>query len=723
MSTVVTTPEQYIAGLKAERPQMNDYEANLAAFGNMPVGHPWKHLFALQCMTMQWGPWLQLQNGQYKNYWFKRLVRFASRHRFVVACGAASSGKSFAFAAYLYTAWKSRCWCTSGIISSTSRDALQQRAWGILKKMHAFDQYKLGMRLDYKDAIVLQEDKNDKDRLLENSIMAVALPKGSEGEKAIGEIQGRKNQNVIWLADEFSHMDGNAVTVARGNLAANRSFQFFACSNKPEEGDPMYQDAEPFGAEFNQGWETPGLRDRKWWPTKLGMCVYLNGDDSPNLRAPEADEPPFPDLSRRAYRAELVRMDGMEDGPMLWRWWYAFPSKSEMHDRVLTKQILQTFGADRKVVWGNEPVCVAGLDLGLKADGDPTVIDFGQVGKEFVDDKVGNTVLAHEPDAIQLPQNMTDPKPYEQQIAKRVIDECEKRDCHTLAADVSGGGGTVILSIEKEAMDRGYTLHIIAVEFGGSPSDEEYQIGNERKPARQLFDRRVSEIWYAYRLAVQAGQIRNTDLSCNAVRELCERRVIQDEKRRFQVEKKIEMKKRLKRSPDRGDSRAILLIAARHVGLDARKSMTDEPVQRRITFGSTQWEPKGQYREQHRNRPAYAKSRSLHDIHGPEVGRKVRARHVIVRQREVTGLSPAGPPRVSADYSGQRIIVADRPNAMASQNILVVVRHRRNSGAGDFLRFKRVVHREPENHARLREQHALDGVQVLRDRPIHDALL
>jgi len=595
--TVLTTPDAYREAMAKALGNANEYETEISCFRNLPIGHPSKHIFALNCMRMQWGDWLVLEANGYDNYWFKRIVRVACRNRFVWAIGAASSGKSMGFAAYLDTAWKANAWCTSGIVSSTSRDALQQRAWGIMKKMHTLDRYKIGMRLDYKDAIVLQEDKNDKDRLMENSIIAVALPKGSEGEKAIGEIQGRKNHNVIWLCDELGHMDGNAIQTARGNLAANRSFQFFGCSNKPEEGDPMYQDAEPFGPGFEKGWDTPGLSERTSWPTRLGVCIYFDGDKSPNLKAPEDEPVPFPMLSTREYRKTLVSMDGIENGPQFWRWWKAFPKKGEINDRVLTVKIIEAFGANDQPIWGPNPdkKTVAGLDLGLKKDGDPCCSSFAIVGKSID----GQIILAEEEDAVALPQNMTSELPYEKQIAQRFIQECENRQCHLVALDISGGGGTMALAIREEAKLQGYNIEIIAVDFGGSPSEENYDRGDGTLvPAKELFDRKVTELWYSYRLAVQNRLIRGFNISSNVCKQFCERRVIQDEKRKFKVEKKEDMKKRIKRSPDHADARALCHVAARKAGLSPSRGMQDSttsheiddwpdrPIQQRNSYGS-----------------------------------------------------------------------------------------------------------------------------------------
>lgn len=584
--------------------EVNDYTLEMRCFRDIPLGHPFKYHFCLSGMQMQWDSWLQLQVGPYENYWFKRIIWHACRERWLWLMGAASSGKSFGAAAYIYTVWKANCFECSSIVSSTSRDALQQRIWGIIKKMHTLDRFKMGNRLDYRDMIVLQEDKNDKDRFYENSIAAVALPKGSEGEKAIGEIQGRKNVHVIWAADELSHMDGQAIRTARGNLNANRNFQFFGLSNKPEEGDAMYMDAEPIGADFPQGWNTVGLDSKKTWPTKMGKCLYFDGTDSPNMKAPESEEPPFPMLTTRRFIEDTIKDDGMEDGPQFWRWVKGFPKAGDIRDRVMTPAIIETFGATKQVVWaGNSYEVVAGLDLGLKADGDPCVAAFAKVGEEHEGDKV----MACEPETIQLPHSMSDSTPYDQQVARKFVKECQERNCHKVAADISGGGGLMTQAIAQQAISEGYRLDIIPVDFGGTPSDELYEVGGDKKPARQLFDRKVTELWYSFRLAVQNRKVRGMNLASKYVKQLCERRVIQDEQRRWKVEKKADMKKRTKRSPDDGDAQCLCHVAARSAGLSKDTSLLSEPVQRThiIRMGDEGEEARGRYQRQHTKRRTY----------------------------------------------------------------------------------------------------------------------
>lgn len=110
----------------------------------------------------------------------------------------------------------------------------------------------------------------------------------------------------------------------------------------------------------------------------------------------------------------------------------------------------------------------------------------------------------------------------------------------------------------------------------------------------------------AYRLAVQNRRVRGVSLASQAVRELCERRVIQDEKKRWKVERKLDMKARSKHSPDRADSRVLALQAARSIGFDAPKSLAEKEQPRQHTIWMGDDQKKSTYRQQHRPHRTYA---------------------------------------------------------------------------------------------------------------------
>jgi hypothetical protein len=533
----------------------------------------------LECMKEQWPDFLYLENGGIKNYWFQRQIKELNRNKFVNMIGSGSSGKTFSFSCYAYTFWKIRPMNTSVFISTTTGEAAEMRAWGTIKELYEKDRYgkriKFGVQIDYRKMIVLQGDPNDKsDRDYRDSMSVISIRQGQEGRNAIAAICGRKNQHVIWGCDEEAFMDAG-IRSGRGALYSNPFWQFGGLGNEPYEGDPLYLDCEPAGPGFEQGWDTPGLVDMESWPTMRGICLYFDGEKSPNMEAPKGQPPPFPKLATRQFIEDTIREDGgIPDGPLFWRWVKGFPKRGVKQDTVLTTAVLQEFRATEDPIWLDKNwKTVAGLDLGFRQDGDPCVADFARLGWGIE----GQQILAHEPDTVKLVPRLSDPGTFEQKIARAFLDECQKRACHDVAIDYSGDGGILAKEIIEEAHRRGYDLHVFPVSFLGAPDENaRFTIAGKSQWAVDIFDRKVSQLWYSYRLAVQDGLIRGCQLRSRAVAQLTMRKCRQDERRRWSVQSKKEMKKTLKRSPDDGDSRVLCHECARLIGLQKRAVKSPE---------------------------------------------------------------------------------------------------------------------------------------------------
>jgi len=146
-----------------------------------------------------------------------------------------------------------------------------------------------------------------------------------------------------------------------------------------------------------------------------------------------------------------------------------------------------------------------------------------------------------------------------------------------------------------------WEIEIIPVSFSNSASEDIYDIGGTKKEGNQWFDRRISELVYAYRLSVQDRSIRGVSLTSRATTQLCQRKVIQDERRRWSVEKKSDMKKRIKRSCDDSDARILLGYNARKKGL-AKAQDRIKPV----TFGEPEPVNRSAYSQDYGRRRAYA---------------------------------------------------------------------------------------------------------------------
>jgi hypothetical protein len=554
---------------------LNDLELELACFRNLPFGNGLKGEFAISLAMMRWD-FLYVEKDGIENYWFTRMCRAMCKYRRVFLIGSASAGKSMGMAVMGMNFWCSSPWNTTFLVTSTDKESLDAKIWGAVKDLHDKDKLKVGVRVDYEDAIVLE--KNAKQRDVRDAVKAIALPKGSEGEKAIGKVQGRKNDNIIWACDEYSHMDP-FVRGARSNLAAAKQFLFWAASNKPREGCNMYTDSAPDPEKYPLGWETPGLSDLHSWPTKGGgITLYFDGLNSPNTLA-EGPTDPFPMLTRRDY-IETIRNEEGEDSFGWWMYIRAFPRAGESHDKVINSKMLERYGALEDPVWsGTGWVTVAGFDPAWTKGGDDAMADFARVGNSFE----GIKIMAHEPDAVKLRASAVSGKTFEEQIAEAFIAECKKRECHVVAIDISGGGGRVAMAVRDAATIANWRLEIISVDAAGSPSEEMYEMGDVRKTGKEAFDRRVSELLISYRLSIQQRLVKGVKMDSRAIRELCDRRASNDEKKRYTVEKKADYKKRNNgKSPDAGESRILAHVAARAHGLGAGRVTVKKSVQKQI---------------------------------------------------------------------------------------------------------------------------------------------
>lgn len=550
------------------------YEGCLKSFAELPLKDPRKWQFCILCFMEQWPDTVALERDGVLNDWLFRMVRGLCWSKRLLMMGCGSSSKTFTAACYTYTLWKSQNQCTSIYLSTTSQEAGESRTWGAIKDLHKADKWKMGKRIESLHVITLDEElrgeDGEKERDYRNAIRCVNIKTGQEGKNAVSAIVGRKNTNVVWVADEMPFMDVGVLN-ARVNLNTNRFHQFIGLGNAPEEGDPFYIDATPFGEKFPDGWRSVDKDVDQSWPTETGLCLYFNGTRSPNYKVP--GKIPFPWLMNENMRKEILQDARGEDTPIYWKQFYGFPPGVDISDKMLTVKLMANNFAFSGVRWkDNAHEWLAGLDLGFRADGDPCVVHFGKVGvgnAEEMEDGEMRKVLCVEADGIPLvPRQGGDA--FEVQIAKQVVDKCAERRCAKLALDVTGDGGILLQHIDREARERSYKLEILPVSFSGL-AEERIVIPGERRTAREMFANMVCQLWAQVRLGILNRVIHGLSRDAYATRQLCARKMGTDEKKRMTIEPKKEMKKRIRRSPDQGDALAVLVHLALRNGLAGQK--------------------------------------------------------------------------------------------------------------------------------------------------------
>jgi hypothetical protein len=548
-----------------------EYEISMVAFNAVPFGHAFSHQFLIELWTIMWPDFFMLNKDGIENDWCIRMAKAFRQHKMISLIGCASSSKSQCAAFYAYTLWKANPSRTTAMLSTTSAESGEARMWGYIKDLFTKDRFPIGKRIDSLQTIILDKEVKDDDgvkqRDFKDCLKFVKLKTGREGLNAVGTMCGRKNDFVLWACDEENFMD-IGILPGRVNMFSNAKpgslVQFIGIGNAPNEGSPLYIDAEPTGAKFPDGYRSVNIEVDEEWPTRTGVCLYFNGNKSPNFRALDQKKPPFPFLMNAFSKAEIRNAAMGEETNIFWSQFYGFPPSVEVPDKVLTHKLLESNGAFEKCEWGGSPTkWLGGLDCGFRKDGDPTVLDFARIGK----DVKGNTVMDWESKdgmAILPVQNSKDA--FEKQMAIRVIDKLIKKDCHDLAIDIMGEGGMTATAIKDEALKRGWKLNLVPISSMGSP-DDKIVVPGDKRMASEVFDRKVSQIWMSMRVAVGKGLIRGMGPHTKAVQQLCERKFITDQRKRFAIEKKEDMKKRLRRSPDFGDSRCYTLFLGLSHGL------------------------------------------------------------------------------------------------------------------------------------------------------------
>jgi hypothetical protein len=249
--------------------------------------------------------------------------------------------------------------------------------------------------------------------------------------------------------------------------------------------------------------------------------------------------------------------------------------RSSLANRVITKQVCHQFNAFEPVVWGSEKLtrfycmdvsytvshgdrtCGAPMQFGLDVDGKMRLA-FMERPKIYTMTNLGGRTV-------------------EEAIAAQVKRELDRWVIPYSAFFFDGTGRS---SFTAAAMREIGTM-IQPVEFGGKASarpnfmGRRFQEGPEKgdlMPCFMVFGKFVSELWFATRYLIEAGQMR--DLPEDTARDGYMRLWSLGAGNKIDVESKVEMKTRVNRSPDLFDCFAVGVEGARRLGFTIGTALT-----------------------------------------------------------------------------------------------------------------------------------------------------
>lgn len=483
--------------------------------------------------------------------WTEQHFRDWARETFCITLGGASCSKSNDYGCLAVLDWVTSPTTTYTVLASTSRDMLRvrsyeavQRYFSLLKKNPYF--LIPGKESKSQTFISCEDISGDMEGLnttSKASIRGVAVQQGTL-EEARTALQGAHLPAVRLILDELSQMREAAIA-ARTNLSIGTlDFRLFGLANPDSVSDLACRYSVP-----TAGWGSVTV-DTDRWETNFGSVRHHNGFKSPAITEPDGERK-YPYLiNQKQIDAILKEHNGNMDAPAIWSMIYGMPAPAGRANTIISEGSLTTFHAQDVPVWNSGFTVVAGLDPAFSADGDDAVFVIGRVG-HVVDGRL--TIGLGE--MFKLKLEASNVRPFSYQILDQVLDLQKQYgfEWSNLAIDDSG---TQSIADIVEA-STGHKVH--RVNFGGKASDLPISIAN-RNPASDVYANRITELYYAFAEYLQCNQIRG--LSPDAANEFCARRLVEG-KRPKRLETKVDLKKRIKRSPDHADAVACLIGVVR----------------------------------------------------------------------------------------------------------------------------------------------------------------
>lgn len=513
---------------------------------------------------IDWHRWNELANDEIRR----------PNAKVTVLMGAGSTGKT-ATAAWEYLL---EYYCnpdeTLVLVSSTDMRGLELRVWGEIKMLHdralTLFPWLPGHLIDSKHCIAtddIDESEFDDKKIRDIRKGIIGIPCIQNGKFiGLGKYAGIKQKHMRLVADEAQFM-GAAFLSAFTNLNNNVDFQAIILGNPNDQLDPLGMAAEP-----QLGWGDYLEPEKTMvWDTKFfsGRCINFVGTDSPNFDYPDDLKARYPYLISEKKIAEAMSFYG-KDTVEYYSQCKGVMKVGQMAKRVLSRDLCRQFHAQDDCIWDGEVKKIAALDASY--GGDRCVFNHADYGK-CVDGKI--RLKVYDPEIVPIKVKTERPMDAEEQIAAWVKNRCEVLGIlpENFFHDSTGRGSL------GTALARVWSPSCNPVEFGGSPTKRivsadmmvtELPSGNRRpKRCEEHYSKFVTELWFAVRYAVEADQMRG--MTTDVIDEFCMREWRRVNNDKLEVESKIEMKSRTRRSPDLADCCAIIVEGARRKGFTISK--------------------------------------------------------------------------------------------------------------------------------------------------------
>lgn len=530
--------------------------------------------------------WKQLWPEDFQTWWTDLMLHEIIHNQFTAIAGPASGGKTAIVSRIAMMDWSLFPECTTVMVSSTTMDDVKnriyaeiQKIWNAAKEGHDWFP---GFPIDSRCVITESEAQADVARDIRNSIVGIPCKTSTGRFQGMSRFGGRKNRRVWCVGDEFQFME-LSILEAQNNLVSNgpnlvpglvrhtgdseegkplRGYKcvFIGNPNPSRPGNPLDVVCEPklgFPSIPEDGktkvWDCKKLANH---PVQC-RCINLDGADSPNSAYP-VDRPRWVHMAGPHKLA--LYTEGSESYWSQGRGVFKFGLATF---KIITKEVCDTGHAFDAAQWkGTSRIKVGMLDASY-GGGDRCALGWLEFG-ECVD---GTTRIQFHPHwliPITIQRDMTP----EDQIAVFCRDKME--EVHVPPENFFfDGRGSLAMKLASN-----WSSKVNAIEFGGSPTariagPDIYTLDPRTKQRRlklahEHYSKFVTELWWSFRYAIDADQIRGLEL--DVCLDACPREWYKVAGDKIEAETKRDMKKRTGLSPDLADMAVVGVEGARRLG-------------------------------------------------------------------------------------------------------------------------------------------------------------
>jgi hypothetical protein len=513
---------------------------------------------------------------RYEHRWTRLIYQEIIRNSITILMGAASSQKTSHASEFNLIDY----WCypeeTAVLVSSTTRDKLEDAVWGELKHLwqagKARYPWLAGHMIEYKQRIATDDRTQDSDEVrdLRKGIFCKACYVGKQWV-GLGNFAGIKQKRFRFQCDELQFMSPTFL----GCLPNMRSNTGSGGLKVIGSGNPRHDPNDQLGivAEPMEGWPVKeGIEKTEVWPIHLmgGVCVNLIGTDSPNF---DQTQDLYAGLIGHEFEKIIAHDYGKNSAD------YETQVMGRMrigleHSRVITRQVCRLHRAHDTALWaGRARTRIYAIDPAY-GGGDRCVAGWIEFGEGIE----GQTLLrVNPPRTLRL---VIDPlRTPEDQIAEQVKADLEQ---YLIAPENcfydSFGKGTIGFAFARKfganspvPVDAGARTTIRPVRFDLWVSDAD---GTRRlKRCDEHYSKFITEMWFSVRETIESEQMR--ELPEDVMNEGCWREYSKVAGDKIEVETKDDMKDRMGKSPDLFDWLAIAVEGARQRGFRIKRLGAD----------------------------------------------------------------------------------------------------------------------------------------------------